>query len=59
MFRVVLLTVIGLIGIGCQTINSDADDGNDQDDTGIITSIFFFLKNQSEITISKKTVNNC
>lgn len=38
MFRVVLLTVIGLIGIGCQTINSDADDGNDQDDTGIITS---------------------
>lgn len=59
MFRVVLLTVIGLIGIGCQTINSDADDGNDQDDTGIITSFFFYLKNQSEITISKKTVNNC
>lgn len=43
MFRVVLLTVIGLIGIGCQTINSDADDGNDQDDSGINYLLIFFL----------------
>lgn len=56
MFRVVLLTVIGLIGIGCQTVNSDADDGSDQDDTGINYFDFFNLKNHSESTfmISRK-----